>query len=221
VEFRNSFPCFFFVRVFSDARPSCSACWWQELERRARDRYVALDRLDTDLRWYRGQYEALEALVEALRSPDRWLAYRAEALLDSPPEQGAHAAKGVSVVVRVRTVLVERDNLLRRARVHLEGVRSLASSWEVEVVNACTQLPQGRAVLQEAEGLKTALADKTAALTTAEEQLWHERAARQEAEGQLQQERAALIEARAALEQERMAREEVLGQLQRKRATLE
>jgi hypothetical protein len=36
-----------------------------------------------------GQYEALEALVEALRSPDRWLAYRAEALLDSPPEQGA------------------------------------------------------------------------------------------------------------------------------------
>jgi hypothetical protein len=66
-----------------------------------------------------------------------------------------------------------------------------------------------------------ALADKTAALTTAEEQLRQERAARHEAEGQLQQERAALIEARAALEQEHMAREEALGQLQRERAALE
>jgi hypothetical protein len=66
-----------------------------------------------------------------------------------------------------------------------------------------------------------ALADKTAALTTAEEQLRQERAARHEAEGQLQQERTALVEARAALEQEHMAREEALGQLQRERATLE
>jgi hypothetical protein len=86
VGFRNFFPCFLFVRVLSDARTSRSACWWQELERWSRERYVVLDRLDADFRWYRGQYEALEALVEALRSPDRWLAYRAEALLDSPPE---------------------------------------------------------------------------------------------------------------------------------------
>jgi hypothetical protein len=76
-------------------------------------------------------------------------------------------------------------------------------------------------VLQEAEGLKAALADKAVAVTTAEEQLQQERAARQEAEGQLQWEPAALVEARAALEQERMAREEALGQLQRERAALE
>jgi hypothetical protein len=139
-------------------------------ERWARDRYVAFDRLDADFRWYRDQYEALEALVEALRSPDWWLAYRAEALLDSPPEQGAQAAEGASTVVRVRTVLVEWDDALRRARVDLEGARSLASSWEAEVVNARAQLQQGRAALQEAEGLKTAMADKTAALTTAKEQ---------------------------------------------------
>jgi hypothetical protein len=56
------------------------------LERWARERYDTLDRLDADLHWYRGQYEALDALVEALRSPDRWLAYRAEGLLDLPPE---------------------------------------------------------------------------------------------------------------------------------------
>jgi hypothetical protein len=128
VEFRNSFPCFLFVRVFSDARPSRSACWWQELERRARERYVALDRLGADLQWYWGQYEALDILIEALRSPDRWLAYRGEALLDLPPEQGAQAAEGASAVERVQTTLVEREDALRRAHEDLEGARSLAST---------------------------------------------------------------------------------------------
>jgi hypothetical protein len=221
IEFCSFFPCFLFVRVFSDARPSRSACWWQELERRARERYCALDRLDADLHCYRGQYEALDALVEVLRSPDRWLAYRAEALLDSPPEQGAQVVEGGSTVENVRTVLVDRDDALHRARVDLENARSLASTWEVEVATTRAQLQQGRAALQEAEGLKTALADKDAALITAEEQLRQERAARKEAEGQLQRERAVLVEARAALQQERMAREEALGQLQRERAALE
>jgi predicted nucleic acid-binding Zn-ribbon protein len=141
------------------------------------------------------------------------VAYWAVALLDSPPEQGAQAAEGASAVVRVRTVLVERDDTLRRAREDLEGARSLASTWEAEVVTARAQLEQGRAALQEAEGLKAVLADKAAALTTAEEQLRQERATRQEGDGQLQRERAALVEAWAALEQEHMAREEALGQL--------
>jgi DNA repair exonuclease SbcCD ATPase subunit len=162
----------------------------------------------------RGQYEALDALVEALRLPDQWLAYRAEALLDLPPEQGAQAAGGAPAVERVRTALVERDDVLRRAREDLEGARSIAATWEAEVVTA-------RAALEETEGLKTAQADKAAALTTAEEQLRQERAARQEAKDQLQQERAALVEGRAALERERMAWEEVLGQLQQECAVLE
>jgi chromosome segregation ATPase len=74
---------------------------------------------------------------------------------------------------------------------------------------------------KEAEGLRTSLADKAAALATAEEQLRQELVARQQAEGQLQQERAALVEARAALERERLAREEVLGRLQQERTALE
>jgi hypothetical protein len=86
------------VRAFPDARFSRLACWRQELERRAQERYNTLDRLDADLHWYRGQYEALDALAEALRSLDRWLAYRAEALLDLPPEQGTQAAGGASAV---------------------------------------------------------------------------------------------------------------------------
>jgi chromosome segregation ATPase len=202
VEFCSSFsrsPC---VRAFPDARSSRLARWRQELEHRPRKRYDALDRLDADLHWYRGQYEALDALVEALRSSDRWLAYRAEALLDLPQEQGTQAAGGASAVEKVRAALVERDDALRRAREDLEGARSIAAAWEMEVITNRAQLQRGHAALEESEGLKTALADKAAALTAAEEQLRQGRAACQEAEGQLQQERAALVEARAALERE-------------------
>jgi hypothetical protein len=140
VEFRSSFSRSLCVHAFHDARSSRLARWRQELEHRARERYDALDRLDVDLHWYRGQYEALDALVEALRSPDRWLAYRAEALLDLPPEQGTQAARGASAVARVRTALVERDDALRRAREDLEGERSVAAAWEAEVVTARAQL---------------------------------------------------------------------------------
>jgi hypothetical protein len=61
----------------------------QDLEGRARKRYGALDQLDAELRWYRGQYNTLDALVEALRTPDRWLVYQAEVLWDQPPELDA------------------------------------------------------------------------------------------------------------------------------------
>jgi hypothetical protein len=47
-------PAVFRVRAFADAHSSRIACWRQELERRARERYNALDRLDDDLHWYRG-----------------------------------------------------------------------------------------------------------------------------------------------------------------------
>jgi hypothetical protein len=95
-----------------------------------------------------------------------------------PPEQGAQAADGASAVERVRTVLVERDDALCWAREDVEGARSLTSTWEAEVVTARAQLQQGRVALQEAEGMKTSLADKAVALTTAKEQLRQERAAR-------------------------------------------
>jgi hypothetical protein len=219
---------FFRVCAFPDPIFSRLACRRQDLERRARERYDARDRLDADLNWYRGQYNALDALVEALRSPDRWLVYRAEALLDQPPEQDAQVAGDASAVERVRTALVERDDALHRAREDLAGARTIAAAWEVEIVSARAQLQQDRAALEgtrawqsqaeekakEAEGLSMTLADKAAALAAAEEQLRQEQAARQQAETQLQQERAALAEAQAALERERLAREEALGRLQ-------
>jgi hypothetical protein len=56
------------------------------LEGWARERYGALDWLDAELSWYREQYNALNALVEDLRTPNGWLVYRAEALRDQLPE---------------------------------------------------------------------------------------------------------------------------------------
>jgi hypothetical protein len=138
----------FRVRAFPDFFSSRLACWRPDLERRARERYDALDRLHADLHWYRGQYDALDALVEALRSPDRWLAYRAEALLDLPPEQDAQAAGDASAVERVRAALVERGDTLRRAREDLAGARSVMAAWEAEVVTARAQLQQDRAALE-------------------------------------------------------------------------
>jgi hypothetical protein len=88
-DFVVSSRAFFRVRAFPDPFSSRLAHRQQDLERRARERYDALDRLDADLNWYRGQYNALDALAVALRSPDQWLVYRAEALLDQPPEQDA------------------------------------------------------------------------------------------------------------------------------------
>jgi hypothetical protein len=83
-----------------------------------------------------------------LRSPDRWLVYRVEALLDHSPEQDAQAAEDTSAVERVRTALVERDDALRRAHEDLAGARSVAAAWEAEVASAHAQLQQDRTTLE-------------------------------------------------------------------------
>jgi DNA repair exonuclease SbcCD ATPase subunit len=195
------------------------------LEGRARGRYDALDWLDAELSWYRGQYNAFDALVEALRTPDWWLVYGVEALRDQPPELDAQAAEDVSAVERVKTALVDRDEALHKAREDLAGARSLAAEWEAQLASVRVQLQQDRAALEgahawqsqaeekakEAEGLRTSLADKAAALATTEEQLRQEQVSRHQAEAQLQQERTALAEARAALEREHLVREEAQG----------
>jgi hypothetical protein len=112
----------------------------QELEGRARERYGTLDRLDAELRWYREQYNTLDALVEALRTPDGWLAYRAKALRDQLPELDAPAAEDISAVERVRTALVDWDEALYKAREDLAGAWILATEWEAEVASVRTQL---------------------------------------------------------------------------------
>jgi hypothetical protein len=111
--------------------------------------------------------------------------YRAEALLDQPSEQDAQAVGDTSAVEKVSTALVERDDVLHRARVDLAWARSVAAVWEAEVASARTQLQQDHVTLEgarawqsqaeerakEAKELRTTLADKAAALAAAEEQL--------------------------------------------------
>jgi hypothetical protein len=81
----------------------------QELEGRAWERYDILDRLNTKLSWYREQYDAL---VEAVRTENRWLVYRAETLRDQLLELDTRAAEDASVVEKVKTMPVNRDEPL-------------------------------------------------------------------------------------------------------------
>jgi hypothetical protein len=91
------------------------------LEGRARERYDALDRMNTELSWYRGQYDALDALVEALRTADGWLVYRAEALRDQLPELDTQAAEDFSAVERVkRRSWIGTRRCTRRGRIWRE-----------------------------------------------------------------------------------------------------
>jgi chromosome segregation ATPase len=204
------------------------------LENCTRGRYDALDRMSSELRRLQEQRDALDALVEALRTEDGWLAYRAEALRYQLLELEGQPTEGASAVEAVCMVLEGRDEALRRARQDLAGAHAVVAECEAEVVSACAQLQRDRAALErarawqsqaeerakDAEELRANLVDKAPAVVTAEKQLRQERVARQEAEGQLRQERAALVEARAVLEREHLAQEEALGQLQQERAAL-
>jgi chromosome segregation ATPase len=161
----------------------------------------------------------LDALVEALRTDNMWLEYRLQVVRDELLEQDAQAAEDASAVVKVRTMLLERDEALQKACEDVAVMRIVAAEWETEVASIRAQLEQDRATLEgarswqsqtkerakEAEQLRTSLADKVASLASTEEQLQRERDARQQADAQLQQERTALDEARAALERERLA----------------
>jgi hypothetical protein len=62
--------------------------------------------------------------------------YRAEALLDQPPEKDAQAAGDISTVERVKMTLVELDDALQRAREDLAGAHTITTAWEAEVVSA-------------------------------------------------------------------------------------
>jgi chromosome segregation ATPase len=164
-----------------------SVYWRQELEHRARDRYGALDQMSAELRQIR---EQRDALAEALRTRDGWLAYRAEALHDQLLELEGQATARPSAIEQIRTALIDRDDALQRARGDLERARTVATDWEAEVVSirtqnrqACTALleaqsQQSRAEereredeqrAKEAEEMKAALAAKVAAVATAEE----------------------------------------------------
>jgi DNA repair exonuclease SbcCD ATPase subunit len=196
-------------------------CGCQELERRAHDKYDAFDRVNAEVHQLRERCSAFDALADALRTPDGWLAYWAMAWRDELPESSGQDPARRSSLERVCASLIDRDEALWQARSDLEKTRTLAANWEAEVANvrgknrelrsslegAQAQQHQAEERAKEANDLKAALDAKVAALAIAEERLLQERSALQGAEGRLQQEQAALVDARTALEQERVARE--------------
>jgi chromosome segregation ATPase len=195
--------------------------------------------MSAELRRLQEQGDAFVALAEALRTPDSWLSYRAEALRDQLRECEREAPARPSTLERICTALIERDEALQQAPGDLEGMRTLATNWEAEVAAVHNdnlelhsllrgaQAQQGQAEeraraaeqrAKEADELKATLDAKVAALAVAEDKLLQERVARQGAEGQLQQEWAALADARSALERERLAREAAQKSLEERNA---
>jgi chromosome segregation ATPase len=202
--------------------------WCQELERRAHDKYDAFDQVNTELHQVWERCGAFDALADALRTPDGWLAYRATVLRDELPESTRQDPTRRSSLERICTALIDRDEALWQARSDLEKMRTLATNWEAEVASVRGENRELRSSLEEAQAqqrqaeerargleqqakeagdLKATLDAKVAALAVAEEQLLQECTTRQGAEGRLQQEQAALADARSALERERVARE--------------
>jgi hypothetical protein len=115
-----------FPRLFLAARRLLvSVCWRQELDHRARDKYGTLDQMSAELRQLREQHDTLDALAEALRTPDSWLAYWAEALRDQLLELEGQATAHPSTIERIRTALIDRDEVLQQAR----GTRRGRTPW--------------------------------------------------------------------------------------------
>jgi hypothetical protein len=102
------------------------------LEGRARQKYGRLDRLSSKSNWYRDQCDALDTLVEALRTDNGWLEYRLQVVRDELLEQDVQAAGDASAVAKVRTALLERDEALQKAREDAAAMLTVATEWEIE-----------------------------------------------------------------------------------------
>jgi chromosome segregation ATPase len=107
--------------------------------------------MSAELRQLQERCDAFDALADALRTPDNWLSYQAEALRDQLQESERQAAACPSTLERVCTALIDRDEALRQARADLERMRTLATNWEVEVTTVRAEKPGVRVWLLEAQ----------------------------------------------------------------------
>jgi hypothetical protein len=72
--------------------------------------------VNAEVHQLRERCSAFDALADALRTPDDWLAYRAMAWCDELPESSGQDAACRSSLERVRAALVDRDEALWQAR---------------------------------------------------------------------------------------------------------
>jgi hypothetical protein len=86
--------------------------------------------------WYWDQYNSLDTLVEALRTDNGWLEYRLQLVQDELQNQGAQAEEDASVVDRVMSALLERDEALHKAREALAAAQTAATEKEMTLPSA-------------------------------------------------------------------------------------
>jgi hypothetical protein len=108
-----------------------------------------------DLDWYRGQYKALDALVEALQTDNGWLEYRLRVVKDALLDQRTLTAESTTTVDRVKVVLLEKEEVLatangelQKARAALAEAQTALVQKQTALVTAQTQLQQDRATLE-------------------------------------------------------------------------
>jgi hypothetical protein len=144
--------------------------------------------LSAERDWYLGQYDSLDALVDALWTDNGWLEYWLRAMQDELLDQGAQIAEGASTVDMVEAALLARDEALLKAR---EDAGCSGREGD-DTPSAQAQLQQDHATLEgarswqcqaeekakEAEWLGVDLADKAASLALVGEQLCQEQSAR-------------------------------------------
>jgi chromosome segregation ATPase len=111
--------------------------------------------MSAELHQLREQSDAFDALAEALRTRDGWLAYRAEALRDQLLELEGQSMVRPSAIERVRTALIDRDEALQQARGDLERACTVVTDWEAEVISIRTQNREVRVELMEAQSQRT------------------------------------------------------------------
>jgi hypothetical protein len=85
--------------------------------------------VSAELRQLQKRCDTFDVLVDALRTPDGWLSYRAMALRDQLHESARQDPAHPSTLERVCTALIDRDEALRQARADLEKTRTLAANW--------------------------------------------------------------------------------------------
>jgi hypothetical protein len=89
--------------------------------------------VNAELHQVRERCGAFDALTDALRTPDGWLAYRAVALHDELLDSTRQDPARRSSLERICTALIDRDEALWRARSDLKKMQTLATNWEAEV----------------------------------------------------------------------------------------
>jgi chromosome segregation ATPase len=120
--------------------------------------------VSAELRQLRGRCDAFDALVDALRTPDGWLSYRAMALRDQLHESARQDPARPSTLEQICTALIDRDEALRQARADLEKMRTLAANWEAEVAGVRNDNLELHSLLRGAQAQQSQAEERACAL---------------------------------------------------------